>query len=239
MPLPPPLSFVSSLMTFSIRLVAAVALAILFLRPAGPAVAQEWRQEIQIITPVEFGAPTHVLLDSLDAALKRRPDLRLRRAPDAPAQSYDALREALYTDGLDLRSATHAFLRYRFDLAAQGTGVVESLESLTFIVRLDEARVDRPILHLDTRAPFVGRLLATSGIPSPVNMRSMTPFRTLVAYPYLTAHQETSLVEFGRQTMRTALPPRQAAVLDLLDEHMVMGTYALNTRAEQVAAAGR
>jgi len=214
----------------------AASLGLLLLLTALPSAAQEWRQEIQIITPVSFGDPTHVLLDSLTAVLANASDLPIRRAPDSPVTSYSDLREALYEDGLDLQSASHAFLRYRFDLAGQGTGVVETLESITFIVRIDESRADLPILHLDTRAPVVSALLRERGLASLVNMKSITPFRTLMAYPYLTAHQETALVEFGGRTMRAALPPRQAAVLTLLDEHMTMGTYGLSTTSEQMTA---
>jgi len=208
-------------------------LVLLLALTALPSAAQEWRQEIQIIAPVSFGDPTHVLLDSLAVTFAQSPDLPVRRAPEAPTTSYADLREALYADGVDLRSASHAFLRYRFDLADEGTGVVETLESLTFIFRLDESREDVPILHLDTRTPAVNALLTESGLPSPVNMKSFTPFRTLVAYPYLTAHQETALVEFGGQTVRTVLSLRQAAVLDRIEEHMILGTYGLRATFEQ------
>jgi len=214
----------------------AASLALLFALSAAPATAQDWRQEIQVITPVAFDDPTHMLLDSLDARLSRFPEISVRRAPEAPALSYPDLREALYADGIDLRSASHALLHYRFDLAEHGAGVVETLKSLTFILRLDESRVDVPVVHLDTRSPLVSALLTGSGIPSPVNMKSITPFRTLMAYPYLSAHQETHLVEFGGRTIREALPVRQAAVLDLLDEHMTMGTYRLDTASIQTMA---
>jgi hypothetical protein len=217
------------------RLLALTASLVLVLSVL-PATAQEWRQEIELITPVAFDGPTHLLLDSLDARLSQSPALRVRRAPDEPALSYTDLREALYADGVDLRSASHALLRYRFDLAEQGVGVVETLESLTFIFRVDESRVDLPIVHLDTRSPVVSALLTESGRQSPVNMRSITPFRTLVSYPYLSAHQETDLVAFGDQTIREGLPLRQMAVLDLLEEHMIMGTYRLDTAPERLAA---
>ena len=214
----------------------AASLVLLLALTALPAPAQEWRQEIQIITPVAFGDPTHVLLDSLAAAFAQSPDRPVQRAPDAATTSYADLREALYADGIDLQSASHAFLRYRFDLAEEGSGVVETLQSVTFIFRLDESRADVPILHLDTRSPIVSSLLTESGLASTVNMKSITPFRTLVAYPYLNTHQETALVEFGGKTVRAALPLQQAAVLDFIEEHMTLGTYGLRTTFEQMTA---
>jgi hypothetical protein len=204
---------------------------------AVPAHAQQWRQEIQIITPIQFGDPTHVFLDSVDAVLARTPDLRVRRQADSTAMSYRSFRESLYEDGVDLRSATHALIRYRFDLTEQGYGVVETIEELYFIFRVDESRVDIPILYLNTRDPNVSALLTDHGIPSMVNMLSVTPFRKLMAYPYLNERYETAIVEFGGRATREALPARQAMVLTLIDEHMSVGTYVLSTAHNRMAAA--
>lgn len=218
-------------------LALAGGLVLLCASLVAPVHAQQWRQEIQIITPIQFDDPIHVFLDSVDAVLARTPDLRIRRQADSTTMSYRALRESLYADGVDLRSATHAFIRYRFDLTEQGTGVVETIEDLYFIFRVDESRVDIPILYLDTRDPGVSTLLTDHGIPSMVNMMAMTPFRQLMAYPYLDERQEIAIVEFGRRTTRDTLAAPQAMVLSLIDEHMRMGTYVLTTAHKRMAAA--
>lgn len=202
---------------------------------AGPTLAQQWRQEVQIITPIQLGDPTHVFLDSLDAVLARTPDLLLRRTADSSSMSYRALRESLYADGLDLRSATHALIRYRFDLTEQGSGVVETVEDLYFIFRLDESREDLPILYLDTRDPAVSDLLLDRGIPSPVNMLSVTSFRQLLAYPTLQERYETAVVEFGGRTLREYDDAQQSMLLRLIEEHMSVGSYVLTTAHQQMA----
>lgn len=201
--------------------------------------AQQWQQKIQLITPIQFNDPTHVLLDSLAAVLARTPALRVRRTADSSAMSYRALQESLYADGLTLQSATHAFIRYRFDLTEQGSGVIETIEDVTFIFRLDESREDLPILYLDTQAPAVSDLLLDRGIPSPVNMLSVTPFRTLLAYPSLTERDETTVVEFGGRTLREGDAAHNILLLRLIEEHMDVGAYVLTTAHRQMAAAAR
>jgi hypothetical protein len=204
---------------------------------AGPTLAQQWRQEVQIITPIQFNDPTHVLLDSLAAVLGRTPTLQVRRTADSSATSYRALQESLYADGLDLRSATHALIRYRFDLTEQGSGIIETVEDMYFIFRLDEAREDLPILYLNTRDPAVSDLLVDRGIPSPVNMLSVTPFRQLLAYPSVKENHETAVVEFGGRTIRDYDDAQQSMLLGLIEEHMSVGTYVLTTSHQQMAAA--
>jgi hypothetical protein len=207
---------------------------------AGPALGQQWRQEVQIITPIQFNDPTHVLLDSLAAVLDRTPDLQVRRTADSSAMSYAALRESLYADGVDLRSATHAFIRYRFDLTEQGSGIIETIKDVTFIFRLDESREDLPILYLDTQDPAVSDLLLNRGIPSPVNMLSVTPFRQLLAYPFINERNETAVVEFGGRTIREGdNAAHQSMLLGLIEEHMSVGTYVLTTSHQQTVAVVR
>jgi hypothetical protein len=214
-------------------------LALLLGLVASPALAQQWRQEVEIITPVQFNDPTHILLDSLAAVLARSPTLQVRRRADSSAMSYRDLRESLYADGVDLRSATHAFIRYRFDLTEQGSGIVETIEDIYFVFRLDESREDLPILYLDTRDPAVSDLLVDRGIPSPVNMLSVTPFRRLLAYPSLTEQHETAVVAFGGRTVRAVDDAQQSLLLGLVEEHMSVGTYVLTTAHQRMAAVTR
>lgn len=215
-------------------LVLALAIAIT------PAHAQEWRQEIQLITPIQFGEPTYILLDSLAAVLDRNPDIRVRRtADDSNTRPYRDLREDLYAEGMDVRSASHAFIRYRFDLNPQDAGIVETIQGIYFIFRLDEAYSDLPILYVDTSDPEISNLLTDNGIPSMVNMRSVSPFRQMMAFPVISSRQETAIVELGRRALRDDLAPEQLMLLDHINENMSMGTYVLTTTHQQMAAVRR
>lgn len=225
------------------RLCSFVAGGLILLLSVAPSSiqAQDWQQEIQIITPIQYGEPMYVFLDSLASALDRNPTMRVHRSnDDSTSMTYRALREDLYEEGVDLRSASHAFIRYRFDLNPQGSGVIETIEEIYFILRLDESRADLPILHVDTQNSNVSTLLVDRGIPSMVNMKSYTPFRQMLAYPVMNQRQETAVVELGRRALRDQeIAPQHEMLLGILNDHMSAGTYVLNTPHEQMASAGQ
>ncbi len=213
-------------------LLAGILVLLLAFAPPS-AQAQDWRQEVQIITTIPFDTPLHVLLDSMGTVLNENPDMRVQRSPDdTSSMTARDLRDALYEDGLDLTSATHAFIRYRFDLPGSGSGVVETIQDIYFIVRLDESQSDLPIIYLNTRNPMISTLLLEQGIRSPVNMRSVTPFRKHLAFPVMNNRYETAVVEFGRQTVRESPGPEQASLLHLINDHMSVGTYVLTMMHE-------
>lgn len=221
--------FLSSLLTGSLVLLLTLPLS---------TQAQDWRQEVQIVTTIPSGTPLHVFLDSMGTVLEENPELRVQRSPnDTSSMKAKDLRAALYEEGLDLTSATHAFIRYRFDLPGTGSGVVETIQDIHFIFRLDESRSDLSLLYLNTRDPMMSRLLVEKGIPSPVNMMSVTPFRKLLAFPVVTDRYETAVVEFGGQTVREGPGPQQASLLSLINEHLSVGTYVLTTIQEDLALA--
>ena len=201
-----------------------------------PTRAQEWQQEVQIITTVRPGEPIYVFLDSLSAVLDRTPDARLRRSAERiEGQSYDELRNALLDEGMDLTSASHAFIRYRFALNNQGTRLVESIEDIYFISRFDENYTDLPILYVSTQDPLVSDALMKRGIPNIVNLKSITTFRELLAFPFLHKQQETAMVEFGGRPLRDNFLPQRETLLEFLTNHTTLGSgaYDLTTRYEQ------
>lgn len=213
---------------------ACVLLASLML--VAPVHAQEWQQEIQIITTVRPGEPTYVLLDSLDAVFERTPDVRLRHsADDVNALPYDDHLDNLLAEGVVLNSATHAFIRYRFSLNSHSSQLTESIQDIYFISRFDENYADLPILFVDAEDPLVSDIILKNGIPNIVNMKSITTFRELLAFPLLRKRQETAMVEFAGRTLRDDYVPQRESLLKFLDDHMNLGlgTYVLTTSYEQ------
>jgi GAF domain-containing protein len=214
---------------------ACLLLAVLVI----PAHAQEWEQEVQIITTVRPGEPIFIFLDSLTAAFERNPDVRLRRSADAPeALAFKDFRSVLLEDGVDLNSASHAFIRYRFSLSNQGTNIVESIEDLYFISRFDEDYTDLPILYVSAQNPIVSDVLVKRGIPKIANMKSVTPFRELLAFPLLQTQQETAMVELAGRALRDDFVAQREALLKFLNDHLtlVSGQYTLTTRYERIAS---
>jgi hypothetical protein len=199
--------------------------------------AQEWRQEIQLITTIGFGDPMHLFVDSLASALDRNPDRLVRRSvEDRAAIPYGELRDALYAEGVDLRSASHAFIRYRFELDELGVGIVETVEDIYFIFRLDESVSDLPILHVDTSDPVVSQLLLNRGVSSTLNMAAVTTFRQTMAFPIITDREKTAVVEIGRRPLRDEMTPEQRNLLTLLEKQMSFspGGYVLSTNYQQL-----
>lgn len=203
-----------------------------------PLHAQEWKQEIQVITPIKNGEPLSILLDSLVSTLDRNPDILVRRASeDTTSIPYRTLQETLLAEGVDLRSASHALIRYRFDLAGHGVPMVETIEDFYFIFRFDESYADLPLLHLTTRDAVVNDVLVTRGIPSTVNMKSIRPFRRMVSFPILRRNQELAVVEVGGTPLRDGLTAEQRPIVNFLDEYVsgYAGVYKLTTDYDHVS----
>lgn len=224
------------------RSIAALALSFILLLPltASPAAAQEWGQEAQLITQIQYGGPIHIFLDSLSAVLDNHPEASFRRsAEDKTTMRYADLQEQLYEDGIDLLSATHAFVRYRFDIRGR-TRLVETVKDIYFIFRVDESESDIPILHISSSHPLISELLNDSGIASRVNMKSITPFRELLSFPNLSLHEDAALVEIGGRPIRGEFDREQGDFMDFLMEHTMAngGAYILRTPDRTVAVAG-
>lgn len=223
----------------TLRTLTAVVGSLLLLLSVSPSLvqAQEWAQEVQIITTVGYGEPLHVFVDSLSDALSRNPDAQVKRSPraDAPV-SFADLQDELLAEGLDLNSVSHAFIRYRFELGT-GSEIIETIEDMYFIFRAREDRSDLPILYVSTREPVVNALIRNSGIPSPVNMKAVQPFRNMLAFPYLNTRQETAMVEVAGRAVREENPQQQQLLTDFLTDRMTlgMGSYVLEMPRPSVA----
>lgn len=220
----------------------AGAMLVLLSATAIPVHAQEWKQEIQVITPIKQGEPLSILLDSLVSTLEQNPDSHVRRASeDTTSIPYRTLEKALIAEGVDLRSASHALIRYRFDLAGHGMPMVETIEDLYFIFRFDESYADLPLLYLTTEDAAVHDVLSTSGIPSEVNMKSIQAFRRMVSFPILRRSHEIAVVEVGGKSLRNGLSGRQTQIVNFLDDYVSgdAGVYNLTTDHDHIAASQR
>ena len=224
-------------MTYRTRIAFIGSLLLLCSYAIPSAQAQEWAQEVQIITTVGYGEPLHILVDSLSDILARNPQLQVRRTPedDAPV-AYSDLRDELLNDGLDLSSASHAFIRYRFELV-NGSEIVETIDEMYFIYRGREDRSDLPILHISTRMPVVNDLIRNKGVPRLTNLKAVRSFREMLAFPYLTRRQETAMVEIAGRAMREDNPRQEHLLTEFLINRMTLGggSYVLDMPRATVA----
>ncbi len=153
--------------------------------------------------------------------------------------SFGDLSDELLEEGFNLNSATHLFIRYRFDLES-GARIVETIEDMYLVYRTGEEQSDVPILFVSTRQPIISEVLRSNGITSNVNMRAVTTFRKLMSFPYLNQKRETALVEIGRRTIREGDPvPEMELLTDFLTEYSYgsAGTYELSTEQPMAAQA--
>jgi len=202
-----------------------------------PVHAQEWAQEVQIITTVGYQEPLHVLVDSLNDVLTRHPETQVKRTPQADGTvSFRTLRDELLKEGIDLSSASHAFIRYRFELVS-GTEIVETVEEMYFIYRGREDRSDLPILYVDMQEPVVNDLIRNRGVASPVNLKAVKTFREMLAFPHLNTRQETEMVEIAGRAVREDNSEQQEILTDFLTNRMTIGggSYVLEMPRPTVA----
>lgn len=216
-------------MTLRPFLVLAGSLLLSLASFTSPIQAQDWRQEVQIITTVGYDDPLQVFADSVSALFARHPDLLVRREAKAPFPiPASRLREELFENGVDINSATHTLVRYTFTLG-RGSEVIETVTDIYFIYRGNDTYADVPILHLDTAEPIVGNFIRSRGIPSLVNMETGDTFREMLSFPYLKERQETAMVEIGRRPLRGYTVTHSQQVLEkFLNDHILgSGTYVL------------
>lgn len=171
-----------------------------------------------------------VFLDSLTAALENNPAMRVRRSPqDSSLVSYRALSERLLDKGLALISATHVFIQYRFEW--KKNEIVETIEDLHFIYREDSTEEDISLLHLGVDNATVRDVLLHSGVPSEVNMQTVTPFRRYLVFPRLVREEKTTVVRMSGRPVRDNYERHKQSLLEYLNEfvkHRGIG-YTLST----------
>lgn len=179
-------------------------------------------------------------LDSLTASLENNPAMRVRRSPqDSSLVSYRALSKRLLDEGLALISATHVFIQYRFEW--KNDEIVETIEDLHFIYRENPAEEDISLLHVAVDTPTVRDVLIHSGIPSEVNMQTVTPFRRFLAFPRLVQEEETTVVRMSGRPVRDDYQRHQRTLLEYLNgfvKHRGIG-YTLSTAHDSPRGEGR
>ncbi len=165
---------------------------------AEPAAGQaRWLQHVQLVAPVEDDRATRTLLDSL-AALFENESVDVRRAPDAPRQSFRNLLMDLNRDGLDITSANRVFVRYRLEAGPRGLN--STILDLHFIYRpegMDD--VDYPVVYVDPSDPAIRRLIEHGGTRLRRNEAVVVPFAEQISFANL---PDAIVVEVGGEVIR-------------------------------------
>lgn len=165
-----------------------------------PAQAQAaWRQTVQVVAPVEIEEVTGILLDTLATAIEQA-DTPVQKEPDAPVTTFGALQRDLEQDGLDVTSATHVFITYRFHSTSAGTRY--KILDLYFIFRPPGAdETDIPVLYVDLTDPeMYERLLVEGGTTLPYNEAAFLQFREQMSFHSL--RDDVRVVQVGEHIIR-------------------------------------
>ncbi len=186
------------------RFSVLAALAALFVTAAhAPQTAQaqspQWRQTVEVITPVKEDDVTGALLDTLMHVAQRN-SLELLRSPDAESKtSFGALEEELLNQGVDFTSANQMFITYRFE--ADRRGLETTITDLYFIYRPADATgdTDIPIFKLDATDPVIRKTLVESGMQKRTNEVAFEPFHDQLLFHNL---PESQLVALGGDVIR-------------------------------------
>jgi hypothetical protein len=224
------------LMTRCVRFSLAGSLLLLLVLSAGGVQAQEWGAPIQVVTPVKHGGPIHTFLDSLSAALEKNPELQVRRTlDDVQSVPFHELERTLLEEGLEITSASHVFVWYRF--ALDGSRIVESIDEMQFIYHENASNTDRPLLHVSTWEPAFSDVLVGSGFSKSTNIELSTSFRALMAFPILGEQQETYVVESSRRPPYYNFGRRRVDELMRYLDTFIYGTtdsYGLTTGYQRI-----
>lgn len=186
---------------------AVVLTVCLFVALGHPSVVHgqaRWLQTVQIIVPVDDDHVTGVLLDTLATVIQRE-DLPVRRAPDEEAtQPYASLEAELLDAGLDVYSATHAFVSFRYE--GNDRGFSSTITDVHFIYRPAQAgEADMPILYVDLRDTPIRHALANSGTPIRENEAALQPFNEQLMLSKL---DEAVVVRVGNRVIRDSTAAR-------------------------------
>lgn len=178
---------------------AALAVSLWSASPRAGHAQAAWQQTVQVIAPVEAEEVTGILLDTLATAFEKQ-NASIRKGPDAPVQPYSAVQRELSQEGLDVRSATHVFITYRFRVTSAGTRY--KIYDLYFIFRPPNASdTDIPVLYVDLTDPDTyERVLVEGGTTIPYNEAAFLQFREQVSFHAL--RDDVRVVQVGEQIIR-------------------------------------
>lgn len=177
----------------------AALLALVFFGFSQSTQAQaRWLQTAQVLTPIQDGDITQVLLDSLASRLPQEA-MALKQSPEEEKTlTYAELEERLLDEGLDLTSANQVFISYRF--SADQQGLRTEITELYFIYRPEYGDdVDIPVLALNAQDPIIQRLLTTGGVQLANNQANIKPFRDELAFHQL---RDGTLASLGNRVLR-------------------------------------
>lgn len=202
------MSLTRSIRAFS---VFPLLLFLLALVPLQTTQAQGWAQTARVITPVEDIPPwkgprgsLRALLDSVLHVAENAEQAHLvkRRPSQEETMGISALKRTLIEEeGLSMRSATHAIIKYRFEFDGENN-FQELVQNIQYVYRSDSSEEDVRLLYLTSKDKWFKDILFDMGTPTSQNIKAEILFRTQIRFTKISEDPGTQLVEIGNRTVR-------------------------------------
>jgi hypothetical protein len=177
-----------------------------------PVRAQQWAQNVKIVTTVESEQPTRVFLDSLVNQIRMRDSVRVRREPGGERMTLADIQNTLIDEGVGLFSANRLFIEYAFEI--QDNEFIEVIQSLHFVFRPQAAgENDIPVLYVTGNREYTKNVLKTQGIPNPQNLEDIALFKDELSFAGLSLDQGADMVSVAGTPVRGEFDQRRKQVL--------------------------
>lgn len=179
---------------------------------ATPVRAQQWAQNVEIVTTVKSEQPTRVFLDSLVNEIRMRDSVRVRREPGGERMSLDDIQSTLIEEGIGLFSANRLFIEYAFEI--RDNEFIEVIQSLQFIFRPEgTGQEDLSVLYVTGNRDVTREVLKTQGIPNPQNLEDVALFKDELSFASLSLDQGADMVSVAGTPVRGEFDRRRKRVL--------------------------
>lgn len=186
-------------------------LFLLTLIPLQTTQAQGWAQTARVITPVEDIPPwkgprgsLRALLDSVVHVAENAEDTHLikRRPSQEEDMAISALKQELIEEeGLSVRSATHAIIKYRFEFDGENN-FQELVQNIQYVYRPNKSERDIRILYATSGDEWFKNILFNMGTPTSQNIEAEILFRAQIRFTKLSEDPATQLIAIGNRTVR-------------------------------------
>jgi len=177
-----------------------------------PVRAQQWAQNVKIVTTVESEQPTRVFLDSLVNQIRMQDSVRVRREPGGERMTLADIQNTLIDEGVGLFSANRLFIEYAFEI--QDNEFIEVIQSLHFVFRPQATgENDIPVLYVTGNREFTKNVLKTQGIPNPQNLEDIALFKDELSFAGLSLDQGADMVSVAGTPVRGEFDQRRKQVL--------------------------
>lgn len=188
-----------------------LVLFLLALVPLQTTQAQGWAQTARVITPVEDIPPwegprgsLRALLDSVVHVAENAEETHLikRRPSQEEKMSISALKQKLLDEeGLSVRSASHAIIKYRFEFDGENN-FQELVQNIQYVYRSDASEEDIRLIYLTSKDKWFKDILFDMGTPTSQNIKAEILFRAQIRFTKISEDPGTQLIEIGNRTVR-------------------------------------